>query len=652
MPASSYTNGMYYYEVLVGDMQYHGNDALTYSSEQALGIGVVVRVTLRSRAVLAVVVRKVSKPAFAAKPIAAVAPAKPVPTQTLELIDWMREYYPAPLGAIVRQFLPPSNAFPKEPDEQPSTALAATDLPPLTEQQQAALDTITGAGSFLLHGITGSGKSRVYLELVRRSLVAGRSAVILTPEIGLTAQLVKTFHAQFGSNVFVLHSQLTAAQRRDIWYELLNRAEPAVVIGPRSALFSPIGNIGLIVIDEAHDQAYKNESAPNYQAGRVAAKLAMLHGASFVSGSATPAIEDYYLAEAKQRPIVVMNSLAASNDASEVKMHVIDLREHDNFTRSRLLSGQLLDAVTAALSRGEQSLLFLNRRGTANIVLCQNCGWQPHCPNCDTAVAYHGDAHELRCHVCGYHAPFPLSCPECGNTEILLKSIGTKAVMTEVERLFPQARSQRFDTDIHKSERLEQHMEALVDGTTDIIVGTQIVGKGLDLPRLSVVGVINSDSSLFIPDYTATERTYQLISQVIGRVGRGHRKSSVIVQSYNPDHPTLQAALQRDWQGFYKQELDERKLFHFPPFTYLLQLRVLRATEASARQAATTLANDLHTRFPRIGVEGPTPAFHPKVNGKHNWQIIIRSTNRPLLARIARELPSGWHYDIDPINLL
>jgi primosomal protein N' (replication factor Y) len=225
-------------------------------------------------------------------------------------------------------------------------------------------------------------------------------------------------------------------------------------------------------------------------------------------------------------------------------------------------------------------------------------------------------------------------------------------VLAEVQHLFPQARVRRFDTDVHKSERLEQHLSSLVAGDTDIIVGTQMVGKGLDLPRLSVVGIISSDTSLFIPDYTAAERTYQLLAQVIGRVGRGHRGSTVVVQSFSPDHPTIQAALKRDWTDFYRQELAERQQFRFPPFTYLLKLTVLRASDTSAHKAAAKLAEDLRTRYPKVTVEGPTPAFHPKVGGKSQWQIIARATNRTALTRIIADLPSGWRYDIDPANLL
>ncbi len=633
-------------------MQYHGNDALTYSSEATLSVGTVVRVTLRARPVLAIVVREVSKPSYATKPIAAVALAQPIPTTSLKLLDWLRAYYPAPLGSVVRQFLPPSIAFPKELEAKPTPTQNVVELPALTTEQAQALQTIAGPGSFLLHGITGSGKSRVYIELTKRTLETGRSAVILTPEIGLTAQLTDTFQASFGKAVVVLHSAMTAAKRRDVWYRLLTTTDPMVVIGPRSALFSPLSNVGLIVVDEAHDQAYKNESAPHYNASRVASVLAHLHGATFVSGSATPSIEDYYVATKKNRPVVAMKQLAKQADAVPNVIAPVDLRDHSSFGRSRILSDTLLAAVRASLSAGEQSLLFLNRRGTANVVLCNGCGWQLACPHCDLPLTYHADEHQLRCHVCGYHTHLPGSCPQCGYAEILLKSIGTKAVLEEVARLFPSANLQRFDTDLKGDERLEQHITALQAGSADIIVGTQMITKGLDLPRLSVVGIINADSSLLMPDYTATERTFQLISQVVGRVGRGHRAGTVVIQSYQPGNATLQAATSGKWHQFYTQELAERKQFHFPPFCFLLKLNCLRATSKSAEAAAEKQASTITLSHPSVTVEGPTPAFHPREKGKYNWQLLIKSSTRTALVDIISQLPSGWSYDIDPTNLL
>lgn len=645
---------MHYYEVLVAHLSYHGNEALTYSSAELLAPGALVRISLRQRTVLGLVVREVPKPVFAAKSIDAVAPVPPLPAASLELLQWLRTYYPSPLGAAVRLFVPPTTVLPKSNATvaQSNQKILDTALPPLTADQQHALEIINGPGTFLLHGITGSGKSRVYIELARRCLASGRSALVLTPEIGLTAQLTETFRAVFGDSVVVLHSRLTAAERRDNWLRLAAQTKPLVVIGPRSALFSPLGQIGLIVVDEAHDDAYKNESAPHYRSSRVAAKLAQLHQATLVSGSATPSVEDYFVATQKGRPIVTMDHLAKAGVLQPVTMQVVDWRDHAAFSRSSVFSDLLLAAITGALGRGEQTLLFLNRRGTANAVLCNQCGWQAMCPNCDLPLTYHGDEHRIRCHECGFTSLLASTCPQCGNTDILLKTIGTKAVLDEARRLFPSAQLQRFDTDLTKTERLEQHISALQAGSADIIVGTQMIAKGLDLPKLSVVGLVHADTGLLIPDYTAAEHTYQLLTQVAGRVGRGHRPGTVVMQSYRPDNPTLVAAMERQWPEFYEAEISERQTYRFPPFCYLLKLNCLRATAKSAVTAAERLANTIRTSRPNVRVEGPAPAFHPRQQGRYNWQLTVKAARRADLIAIIHALPSGWNYDIDPVNLL
>lgn len=646
---------MYYYEVLVATQAYHGSEALTYSGEAKLEAGALVKVSLRARLVLGIVVRAVSKPNFDVKPITAAAPFPTLPAAQLELLRWLYAYYPAPLGTVVRLFVPPTETFPKHENaveaKAASVAALLDTLPALSPGQQNALQTITGPGTFLLHGITGSGKSRVYIELAAQALSSNKSALVLTPEIGLTAQLTESFRRVFASNVYVLHSRLTAVERRDIYYELLARTRPSVVIGPRSALFSPLRDIGLIVLDEAHDGAYKNESAPHYQTGRVAAKLAEQHGATLVLGSATPSIEDYYLAQAKQRPIVAMHELARG-ESTDVIFKTVDLRKREFFSRSPLLSDMLLADIASAMQRGEQSLIYLNRRGTANVVLCSNCGWQSLCPNCDLTLTYHGDSHELRCHVCGFLGQLPTTCPVCNCAQILFKSAGTKTVVEDLAKCFPTARIRRFDTDVKKVDRLEQNLGDLAGGSADIIVGTQMVGKGLDLPKLSVVGVVNADSSLLIPDYTAAEHTYQLLAQVFGRVGRGHRAGTVVVQTYDPENVTIQSAVHRRWQEFYDTELAERRTYKFPPFVYLLKLRVLRATTKSAEKAATGLAKTLAEKYPGVTIDGPTPSFHPRERGKYSWQLLIKSRGRAALVDIIHELPSGWTYDIDPTNLL
>jgi len=642
---------MDYVEILVGDASYHGNEPLTYSTGTPLASGTLAVVPLRRKEVLGVVVGQAQKPNFAVKPIAQVLKLPPLGAPLLSLLDWLRVYYPAPLGILTQLLLP--SQLPKRPDAVTvPPPLPHPDLPPLTADQKAALAAINGPGMHLLHGETGSGKTRIYIELALRSLAAGKSAIILTPEIGLTSQLAQDFRAIFTDRVIVMHSQLSEATRERAWQQILEQEAPLIIIGARSALFTPLRRVGLIVVDESHETAYKQDQSPYYHASTVAAKLASLHGATLVLGSATPLVTDYYVVGAKKRPIVRMLEAAKGNAFLPTPPQVVDLRKHDDFTKSSYLSNQLIAAIRQTLEQKEQSLLFLNRRGTARVVFCESCGWQASCPHCDLPLVYHGDSHLMRCHTCDFIATSPLSCPVCHSTAIVFKSIGTKAIASEVARLFPEAKIMRFDTDNKKSERIEQHYDAVRAGDVDIIVGTQTLAKGLDLPKLGLVGVIIADTSLYFPDFSAQERTYQLLTQVLGRVGRGHRDSQAIVQTYSPDNPVLQAALKKDWATFYANEMSERQAFTFPPFCYLLKLTCKRSTSASAERTATALAVQLHKTFPRVAVDGPAPSFHERVQNKFAWQLVIKAKRRGDLLDIIAGLPSGWSYDIDPMNLL
>jgi primosomal protein N' (replication factor Y) (superfamily II helicase) len=643
---------MHYVEVWVADATFHGDEPLTYSCSEPLPAGSLVTVPLRKKHVLGIVSRSTNtKPPFAVKPIMAAASLPSVPAQLVQLFAWMKDYYPAPLGILAGLLLP--KQLPKKPlAVTPLPATPAPTLPPLSDDQQRALQAITGEGLHILHGETGTGKTRVYIELAGQQIVAGKSVLILTPEIGLTSQLAKDFRAIFGERVLVIHSQLTDATRERLWQYMIEQAEPLIIIGARSALFSPLKNIGLIVIDEAHETAYKQDQAPYYHATPLAAKLASLHHATLILGSATPLVSDYYVATAKGRPIIRMLQAAKQSDFPERSVVVVDLRDRSNFGKSSYLSKALIQELTATLAKHEQSLIFLNRRGTARVVFCDQCGWQVTCPHCDVPLVYHGDSHLMRCHSCDYKAAVPTSCPSCHNTSVVFKSVGTKAIVAELERLFPGVRIMRFDTDNKRDERMEQHYDELHRGDVDILVGTQTLAKGLDLPRLALVGVVIADTGLFFPDFSAQERTYQLLSQVLGRIGRGHRHGRAIVQTYAPDSPLLQAVLSKDWDGFYEREIAERQTFKFPPFCYALKLTCRRASSASAQNAAAKLAQELTQTHAGITIEGPTPAFHEKVQNKYAWQLIIKSGSRARLTAIIRALPSGWSYDIDPMNLL
>jgi primosomal protein N' (replication factor Y) len=644
---------MWYYQVWVANPSYKRTDPLTYHYNRKLAVGTCVKVSLQRTVSYGVIVAAVKKPAFRTVAIHEAFDSIILPAELLSLASFMVGYYHATIGEVTAQILPNSLSFKLQNSDYVLSEKSSSQLPPLTASQSKALQEISGPGTYVLHGDTGSGKTRVYLELAKKSLKNGKSCLILTPEIGLTPQLTAVFSASLPNDtVFTTHSKLNPKERSSLWQQIFYRKQPAVLIGPRSALFYPLSSLGLIVVDEAHEVSYKQEKSPRYHALPLAAKLASLHHASLVIGSATPPLTDYYIASAKGRRIVQMSGKAISSAAPKPNLQVVDLKNTRNFTKSAHISDQLLAAIENSLYKKQQSLLFINRRGTARITLCNACGWQAMCERCNLPLTYHGDTHALRCHTCGKNVPALSACPECNNTDILLKSIGTKAIVDEITTLFPKAKTIRFDNDNIKSERLEEKYQAVANGDFDIIVGTQTIAKGLDLPKLSVVGVLIADSGLYFPDYTAGERTYQLLHQVMGRVGRGHGESDVIVQTYNPENPLIQAALHNNWQTFYEEELAERKKYLFPPFCFTLKVWCRRASSQAARRAGLQAAKKLTDAIPAVIIEGPTPSFHEKHGDKYQWQLIIKAKNRTDLLRVIDHLPSGWSYDIDPLSLL
>ncbi len=656
---------MEYYEIYVASARYQKQEPLTYQSELNLTPGDVAIVPLGKQEVLGFIHAKVTKPKFVCKPIVRVISGIVLPQELTKLFAWIQTYYLSGSGAITQLFLPSSlnkknpvtleiNEANKRSDIQDLKQLP---LPELRPAQAAAIKQIKSSKThhFLLHGETGSGKTRIYIERSLEALKAGKSALILTPEIGLTPQLAQTFSATFGNKVIIMHSNLTAKNRRELWLRIARPGlanEPVIVIGPRSALFSPINNLGLIVVDEFHEPAYKQEQAPRYQAVRVAAMLAKLHNAEIIYGSATPPVAEYYLAEQTGMPIIQMDSPKLS-EANQVKTDIINLSDKSNFTRHPFIADTLLKAIEHSLHKKEQVLIYLNRRGTARLVLCQSCGWQALCPRCDLPLTYHGDGHHLRCHTCGWQQSAPLQCPTCASTDLQYRTMGTKALVEAMQGFFPSANIMRFDTDLAVADRIDKHYADIQSGKVDILVGTQMLGKGLDLPKLGLVGVVAADTSLYMPDFTAAERTYQLLHQVLGRVGRGHGAARVIIQSYAPDNPVLQAATRKDFIAFYDAEMLERKTFMFPPFCYLLKISTSRKSSASAEKAITSLHHTLETTKLKINLSDPAHSFYEHTHGMYHWQLVLKSKDRKELLSALKALPPGnYTYDLDPANLL
>lgn len=650
---------MHYYLVWVSSPQFQSSKPLTYGYDGVLSIGSIVRVPIRNKSVIALVDSEIDKPDFTTKDIEGLVLDNTLPVPTLALFKWLMSYYPATSSSQLQLFLPNNLLKLKKDDVENAKikpiTLKELNLPSLTEEQAKVIKAIrsTVSRTILLHGDTSSGKTRVYIEQIFETLKQNKSAIVLTPEIGLTPQLVNTLEESFKDRTIVMHSSLSENVRRENWLKILNAKQPIIVVGPRSALFSPINNLGLIVMDEAHEASYKQENSPYYQSSRVAGKLAEINDAKLIMGTASPLVSDYYALKTKDLLIARMiNPAVTKNDKNTISTKTVKITERDNFAKSAWLSNQLINSITQSLSDNEQSIVFLNRRGTAQVILCQNCGWQALCPNCDTSLTYHADTHTMVCHSCSYSKTIPSSCPVCHSPDIIFRGAGTKAVEEELKRLFPAARISRFDKDNKKVDSLEQNYDKLLKGEIDIAIGTQIITKGLDLPGLSTVGIVIADSGLFFPDYMAEERTFQNLMQVIGRVGRGHTPGRVILQSYHPESISIQSAIHKDFKTLYDQQIVERKKYEFPPFVFLLVISAKRSSQKNALAACEKLIERINNLNLRVKINGPAPAFYEKQNGRYVWQLIIKSTDRSNLIEIIKILPGNYSYDIDPSSLL
>ena len=635
---------------------------LTYSSDQKLLPGQIVEIPLGRSKTYGIVTKKVSSVNFPTKPITRALYDTTLPPHILKSISWLSDYYLTPLPLSAKLFLPQGigkkrkkELSQRASETQFSEISATTSQIPLNPAQKQALRTLESVSTptKLLHGITGSGKTNIYLKLAENALKNQKSTILLVPEIALTSQLVQIFQSTFSTNVCLIHSKQTEAERHLIWESILNSTHPQIIIGPRSALLSPVQNLGLIIIDEAHESTFFQENTPKYSSLRLASFIASSLKIPCIFGTATPLASDYYLATSK-KSLVTLNKKAKTT-AKTPDFHVIDLKDQLLFSKNRYFSDPLLKNITKNLKNHHQSLIFHNRRGSAPLTLCENCGWQALCPSCYLPLTLHSDNYELICHTCGYTTKVPSSCPDCKHPSIIHKGFGTKLLESELHKLFPTAKIARFDADNTKNETLNSKFSEVKNGDYDIIVGTQTIAKGLDLPLLATVGVVQADAGLSLPDFSSEERTFHLLTQVIGRVGRGHLDASdVFIQTYQPNHPIITSALSSDYQSFYKYILNQRKLGHFPPFYYLAKISITYKTESLAIKYAKQLYTDLSQTHPKIIISKPTPTFHERTNLGYTWQIVIRSHSRSNLLSILKSIPDNpkIHFSIDPPSLL
>ena len=557
----------------------------------------------------------------------------------------------------------------RERDERDPLAAAATagpDAPALTPDQQSAFDTLrvlAGTGEFraaVLYGVTGSGKTEVYVRLAASVVEAGRRVLVLVPEIALTPSAVARFQRAFAGRVAVQHSGLSDGERHDQWHRI-RRGEVDVVVGTRSAVFTPLDRLGLIVVDEEHDSSYKQEESPRYHGRDVAVMRASREGALVVLGSATPSLESFRNADTGRYARVALDRRVLDRPLASVR--IVDMREvYAEGGPDVVISPALAEAIGARLERGEQSLVLLNRRGWATSIFCRQCGTPMECPRCSVSLTVHGGtrrAGRARCHYCDYSIPVPPQCPTCAAPYMEQAGFGTERVEVEVARLFPNARVARVDRDaIRKRGALTALLAGFAAGEIDVLVGTQMIAKGHDFPRVTLVGVISADVGLGLPDFRAAERTFQLLTQVAGRAGRGERTGEAIIQTLNPAHYSVELACRQDYPAFYEKELAYRRAMQYPPLFALINVIVRGASEGDAMTAAHQLAGKLQ---PVSGflVLGPAPAPLGRLRGEHRVQLFLkgpkRTEMRNALRRALEALPALRRrvtIDVDPMTVL
>ena len=540
----------------------------------------------------------------------------------------------------------------------------------LNEEQTAALAAIEEALAtpalakpILLHGVTGSGKTEIYLQAIHTALARGKTAIVLVPEISLTPQTVERFKSRFAETqemVAVLHSHLSEGERHDEWHKI-NAGRARIVVGARSAVFAPLENLGLIVVDEEHETSYKQEDAPRYHARDVAVVRAKLEGCTVLLGTATPSLESYH--NAMQGKYRLLKLTQRVDNCQMPLMRIVDLRQERRKEKvAAILSEKLRAAITARLEKREQTILFLNRRGFSTSLLCSNCGEARDCPNCSVALTFHRGAARLTCHLCGHTAAVPKKCPACSQDALIYSGFGTEKVEANVAQLFPDATVRRMDADtMSRKDAYRETLHAFRAGKIDILVGTQMIAKGLHFPNVTLVGIINADLALHMPDFRAGERTFQLLTQVAGRAGRGETPGAVFVQTYTPFSPSIQFARHHDFAGYFEQELEFRERCDFPPFKHVILITVRSAHEARAKLSAETIARRLKEALPpEFILNAPAPAPLEKLQGQFRFHILLRGEAIMRLSRLVREtldklpLPEDVvaAVDVDPYQLL
>ncbi|ECQ6351944.1 TPA_asm: primosomal protein N' [Listeria innocua] len=515
----------------------------------------------------------------------------------------------------------------------PDQALACEKITAATEQE-----------TFLIHGVTGSGKTEIYLQTIEAKLKEGKEAIVLVPEISLTPQMVERFKSRFGSEVAVLHSALSSGEKYDEWRKI-ERKEARVVVGARSAVFAPFENLGIIIIDEEHEASYKQEDNPRYHARDVAIWRAEKYQCPVVLGSATPSLESF--ARAKKGVYTLIELPSRVNDRAMPEVRVVDMRVELRKENRTEFSTELLEKIKDRIAKKEQTVLMLNRRGYSSFVMCRDCGYVVECPNCDISLTYHQSSNQMKCHYCGHEERVPKHCPSCEGEHIRYFGTGTQKVEESLTKLIPEARVIRMDVDTTRTKGAhEKLLKSFRNHEADILLGTQMIAKGLDFPDITLVGVLNADTMLHLPDFRASERTFQLLTQVSGRAGRHERTGEVVVQSYNPEHYSIEFAKQHDFIGFYNHEMKLRKMGSYPPFYYLTMINVSDENEMKAIRTIQEMAQFLRGKLgPDAVILGPVPSTITRIKNKYRYQCIIKYKIEPNLKKELKTLITHYQKD-------
>lgn len=514
-------------------------------------------------------------------------------------------------------------------------SLTAPPIP--TDEQKKAITHINKAiekkesETFLLHGVTGSGKTEVFLRAIEHTVGMGRTALVLVPEISLTPQMVSRFVSRFGSRIAILHSGLSLGERYDQWSRIMNN-EADIVIGARSAVFAPLSDIGIIIIDEEHSETYKSEMSPRYHAREVAIERATMSGAVTLLASATPSIESYTKALSGEYTLIEMNK--RYNEASMPEIEIVDMRKELELGNKSMFSKPLYEAIQQNIKKGEQTILFMNRRGFSTFVSCRKCGFVPQCPNCNISLTYHSYDDSLKCHYCGHKQPNYTECPLCGSKYIRYFGGGTQRIEDEVKRLFPDASVIRLDADVTtRKNSHKQILESFANDKIDILIGTQMVSKGLDFSNVTLVGVMSADTMLHINDFRSGERTFDILEQVSGRAGRGTKQGRAIIQTYNPENFAIDLVKTHDYRSFYKKTISERQTMWYPPYSEMICIRFSGDSNDVTRRGAFMFRDafgDINKIPEKLAILGPIPSGVSRIKGKYRWQILIKCENADL----------------------